>query len=52
MVLAVIGTRQWRPPSLGYWGALAGGLVLAMAIVASTLPLLTRLTSLESARFE
>jgi hypothetical protein len=52
MVLAVIGTRQWRPPSLGYWGALAGGLALAMAIVASTLPLLTRLTSLESARFE
>jgi hypothetical protein len=44
--------RPWRMPSLGYWSALAGGLVLAMAIVASTLPLLSRITSLESARFE
>ena len=52
MVLAVVGDRPWRMPSLGYWSALAGGLVLAMAIVASTLPLLSGITSLESARFE
>jgi len=51
-VLAVVGDRPWRMPSLGYWSALTGGLVLAMAIVASTLPLLSRITSLESARFE
>ncbi|HKA04008.1 MAG TPA: FtsX-like permease family protein, partial [Acidimicrobiales bacterium] len=36
MVLAVVGDRPWRLPSLGYWSALTGGLVLAMAIVAST----------------
>jgi hypothetical protein len=54
-LLAAIGettTLTWRPPVPGYWAALAGGLVLAVAIVAATLPLLHRLTALDSARFE
>jgi hypothetical protein len=52
LTLAVVGLHEWRLPSLGFWGALAGGLALALAVVCSTLPLLDRLTSLESARFE
>jgi hypothetical protein len=41
-----------RPPTLGYWLALGGGLTLALLIVAATLPLLDHLTSLDSIRFE
>jgi hypothetical protein len=52
LTLAVVGLHEWRLPSLGFWGALVGGLALALAIVCTTLPLLDRLTSLESARFE
>jgi FtsX-like permease family len=52
LTLAVVGLHEWRLPSLGFWGALAGGLALALAVVCTTLPLLDRLTSLESARFE
>ena len=52
MVLSVVGAHTWRAPSVGYWLALTGGVTGAMAIVASTFPLLNRLTSLESARFE
>jgi hypothetical protein len=42
----------WQPPAPGYWAALGAGLTLALLIVAATLPLLDRLTSLETARFE
>lgn len=42
----------FTPPALGYWTALAGGLAVALAVVAATLPLLDRLTAPESARFE
>jgi FtsX-like permease family len=52
LTLAVVGLHEWRLPSLGFWDALAGGLALALAVVCTTLPLLDRLTSLESARFE
>ena len=39
-------------PSFGYWLALVGGLGVALAVVAATLPLLSRLTSPESVRIE
>jgi predicted lysophospholipase L1 biosynthesis ABC-type transport system permease subunit len=53
ILLAVIGQNgTFRVPSIGYWGALAGGLAVALVVVAATLPLLDRLTSLETARFE
>jgi hypothetical protein len=42
----------FRMPGAGYWLALAGGLVAALAVVLATLPLLSRLTALDSARFE
>ncbi|HEX8863908.1 MAG TPA: FtsX-like permease family protein [Actinomycetes bacterium] len=42
----------WQPPAPGYWAALGAGLTLALLVVAATLPLLERLTSLETARFE
>jgi hypothetical protein len=45
--------KHWQPPSPAYWPALAGGLVLAIALaVGPTTPLLRRLTSAETARFE
>lgn len=39
-------------PGTGYWLALVGGLVVALAVLAATLPLLNRLTSPGSVRFE
>jgi predicted lysophospholipase L1 biosynthesis ABC-type transport system permease subunit len=42
----------WKAPPPAYWAALGGGLVLALLLIAATLPLLGRLTSAESARFE
>jgi hypothetical protein len=39
-------------PGLDYWLALVGGLAVALAVVAATLPLLSRLTSPESVRIE
>ena len=48
-----VNHESWTPPSAGYWPALAGGLLLALAVAAAaTMPLLARLTSLETARFE
>jgi hypothetical protein len=44
--------RTFAVPGPGYWLALAGGLGAALLVVLATLPLLTRLTSLDSARFE
>jgi hypothetical protein len=41
-----------RPPGLGYFAVVAAGLVLSLAVVASTLPLLARVTGPESARSE
>jgi len=40
------------PPGPEYYGYVAGGLVLSLAIIAATLPLLNRLTGPESARSE
>jgi hypothetical protein len=43
----------WKPPDPAYWSALGGGVLLALALSAATsLPLLGRLTSLHTARFE
>jgi hypothetical protein len=39
-------------PRPSYWLALAGGLGVALLLVLATLPLLNRLTSLDTARFE
>ncbi|MFF4810077.1 FtsX-like permease family protein [Micromonospora chersina] len=47
------GGMPWRLPEVGYWVALGAGLLVAVALaVAATGPLLSRLTSLETARFE
>ena len=37
-------------PAVGYWGVVAAGIVASLAIVASTLPVLTRITGPETAR--
>jgi hypothetical protein len=52
LVTIIGGDVAFRLPTLDYWIALATGLTLALVIVCATLPLLDRLTSLESARFE
>jgi hypothetical protein len=53
LVLAASGGGQpFVVPGAGYWVALAGGLALALLVVLGTLPLLSRLTALDSARFE
>jgi hypothetical protein len=46
------GSRAFVLPGAGYWLSLAGGLTAALVVVLATLPLLDRLTSLDSARFE
>lgn len=46
------GSRPFVLPGPGYWLSLAGGLAAALLVVLATLPLLDRLTSLDSARFE
>lgn len=46
------GDMPFALPGLGYWLSLAGGLALALLVVLATLPLLTRLTNLDTARFE
>jgi len=38
------------PPGIGYYAGVGAGLVLALALIASTLPLLARLTGPETAR--
>lgn len=53
LVLATAnGNQQFVLPGLGYWVGLVGGLGVALLVVLATLPLLNRLTSLDSARFE
>ena len=39
-----------RPPGVGYYGLVAGGLAAALGIIAATLPLLKRMTGPEVAR--
>ncbi|MGH9090825.1 MAG: FtsX-like permease family protein [Acidimicrobiales bacterium] len=43
---------SFRIPGLGYWATVAGGLAASLAIIASTFPLLDRITGPEVARNE
>jgi len=52
MILKVVSVSGWHPPAAGYWYALAAGISFALLTVVATLPLLKRVTSLETARFE
>ncbi len=48
-----VGHLPWALPGAAYWWTLGGGLVLALVVAAAaTVPLLGRLTTLETARFE
>ncbi|HEY8547750.1 MAG TPA: FtsX-like permease family protein [Acidimicrobiales bacterium] len=44
--------RPFVLPGLGYWLAVVGGVALALGVVMATLPILSRLTALDTARFE
>ncbi|HET6775732.1 MAG TPA: hypothetical protein VFH36_20640, partial [Acidimicrobiales bacterium] len=46
------GGMPWRPPAVGYWLSLAGGLAVALGVAAATLPLLGRATAPSAVRFE
>jgi ABC-type antimicrobial peptide transport system permease subunit len=53
LVLAAAGGNQrFTLPGASYWLSLVGGLGVALLVVLATLPLLTRLTDLDSARIE
>jgi predicted lysophospholipase L1 biosynthesis ABC-type transport system permease subunit len=53
LILTAAGAgRDFAMPGATYWLALVGGLALALLVVLATLPLLSRLTALDSARFE
>jgi hypothetical protein len=52
IVAVTANNRSFHLPTLDYWVALTAGLTAALAIVTATLPLLNRITSLETARFE
>jgi ABC-type branched-subunit amino acid transport system permease subunit len=41
-----------HPPGAGFWATVVAGLVASLAVVASTMPLLRRLTGPETARNE
>jgi hypothetical protein len=41
-----------HPPGIGFWATVAAGLVAALAVVASTMPLIRRITGPETARNE
>jgi hypothetical protein len=44
--------RPFVLPGADYWLAVVGGVVLALLVVLATLPILSRLTALDTARFE
>jgi predicted lysophospholipase L1 biosynthesis ABC-type transport system permease subunit len=52
LIHAIGGATTFHLPAIGYWASLGAGMAFALGIVGGTLPLLDRLTSLESARFE
>lgn len=52
LIVLIAGDVTWAPPSIGYWVSLAGGLTVAVAVAAATLPLLGRATAPSAVRFE
>jgi MFS family permease len=51
--IAWVTHAGWQPPETSYWWFLGGGLAASLGVAAAaTIPLLGRLTSLETARFE
>jgi hypothetical protein len=52
VLVGITGGIPWKPPTWGYWASLAGGLTVALAVAAATLPLLDRATAPDAVRFE
>jgi hypothetical protein len=52
VIVGLAGGMPWRPPAVGYWLSLAGGLAVALGVAAATLPLLGRATAPSAVRFE
>lgn len=52
VIVVLSGGMSWQLPSIGYWVSLAGGLAVALAVAAATLPLLGRTTAPSAVRFE
>ncbi len=52
VIVTVASGDPWRPPTLGYWSSLAGGILAAVGVAAATLPLLGRVTAPSAVRFE
>lgn len=52
LVVGIATEAHWAAPGLGFWLSLGAGLTLAIAVVASTLPLLDRVTRPANLRFE
>jgi hypothetical protein len=52
VIVGFAGGIPWRPPTFAYWSCLLGGLGVAMAVAAATLPLLGRATAVSAVRFE
>jgi hypothetical protein len=52
VIVMLAGGIPWTPPTIGYWGSLAGGLVVALGVAAAALPLLGRTTAPSAVRFE
>src|SRR4029453_6350544 len=52
VIVSLAGGIPWKPPTLGYWLSLAGGLTVALGVAAGALPLLRRTTAPSAVRFE
>jgi hypothetical protein len=52
VIVALAGGIPWKPPTIGYWLSLAGGLTVALGVAAAALPLLRRTTAPSAVRFE
>jgi hypothetical protein len=52
VILQIAGGMRWHAPDVSYWLSLVLGLGVALAVAASTLPLLGRTTAPSAVRFE
>ena len=52
VIVSLAGGIPWKPPTIGYWLSLAGGLTVALGVAAAALPLLNRTTAPSAVRFE